>query len=171
MIVCQDMVNGGGSYSMPLVSYLPTVSQTLCNQIRDHNYSLFSRKDEIHRNRFEQECRDTVAYLKFFPSIAIYCPFNEGWGQFDAIRITDMIRQLDPTRLIDSASGWFDQGCGDFVSVHNYFRKLSIPAEHFSGKHLKACACPAGRARFLSEIRRKSRISVKNGFSRRLEKS
>lgn len=151
MIVCQDMVNGGGSYSMPLVSYLPTVSQTLCNQIRDHNYSLFSRKDEIHRNRFEQECRDTVAYLKFFPSIAIYCPFNEGWGQFDAIRITDMIRQLDPTRLIDSASGWFDQGCGDFVSVHNYFRKLSIPAEHFSGKHLKACACPAGRARFLSE--------------------
>ena len=151
MIVCQDMVNGGGSYSMPLVSYLPTVSQTLCNQIRDHNYSLFSRKDEIHRNRFEQECRDTVAYLKFFPSIAIYCPFNEGWGQFDAVRITDMIRQLDPTRLIDSASGWFDQGCGDFVSVHNYFRKLSVPVEHFSGKRLKNHSCPDGRARFLSE--------------------
>lgn len=151
IIVCQDMVNGGGSYSMPLVSYLPTVSQTLCNQIRDHNYSLFSRKDETHRNRFEQECRDTVAYLKFFPSIAIYCPFNEGWGQFDAIRITDMIRQLDPTRLIDSASGWFDQGCGDFVSVHNYFRKLSVPVERFSGKHLKNHSCPDGRARFLSE--------------------
>ena len=136
---------------MPLVSYLPTVSQTLCNQIRDHNYSLFSRKDEIHRTRFEQECRDTVAYLKFFPSIAIYCPFNEGWGQFDAIRITDMIRQLDPTRLIDSASGWFDQGCGDFVSVHNYFRKLSVPVEHFLGKRLKNHSCPDGRARFLSE--------------------
>lgn len=151
MIVCQDMVNGGGSYSMPLVSYLPTVSQTLCNQVRDHHYSLLSREDKTHRERFELECRSTVEYLKFFPSIAIYCPFNEGWGQFDAVRITDMIRKLDPTRLIDSTSGWFDQGCGDFVSVHNYFRKLSVPAEHFSGKRLKTCACPAGRARFLSE--------------------
>ena len=62
-----------------------------------------------------------------------------------------MIRQLDPTRLIDSASGWFDQGCGDFVSVHNYFRKLSVPVERFSGKHLKNHSCPDGRARFLSE--------------------
>lgn len=151
MIVCQDMVNGGGAYSMPLVSYLPTVSQTLCNKIRDHHYSLLSREDKAHRNLFELECHAAVEYLKFFPSIAIYCPFNEGWGQFDAVRITDMIRKLDPTRLIDSTSGWFDQGCGDFVSVHNYFRKLSVPAEHFSGKRLKNHSCPAGRARFLSE--------------------
>ena len=37
-----------------------------------------------------------------------------------------MIRQKDPTRLIDHASGWFDQGAGDFRSVHNYFRKLTV---------------------------------------------
>ena len=70
-----------------------------------------------------------IEYLKFFPSIAIWVPFNEGWGQFDAARITDLIKKADPVRLVDSASGWFDQHCGDFISVHNYFRPLSVPVK------------------------------------------
>ena len=44
-----------------------------------------------------------IDYLKFFPSIAIWCPFNEGWGQFDSARIAESIRAQDPTRLIDAA--------------------------------------------------------------------
>ena len=56
----------------------------------------------------------------------MWVPFNEGWGQFDALRITDRIRQEDPTRPIDHASGWFDQGGGDVRSVHNYFRPLTV---------------------------------------------
>lgn len=47
--------------------------------------------------------------------------FNEGWGQFSTNRLTKQTRSADPTRLIDQASGWFDQGGGDFLSIHNYF--------------------------------------------------
>ena len=67
--------------------------------------------------------------LSFFPSIAIWCLFNEGWGQFDTVRLTALVRAKDQSRLIDSASGWFDQNCGDFISVHNYFRPLSVPVK------------------------------------------
>lgn len=152
MIVCQDMVNGGGSYSMPLVSYLPTISQTICRHIPDHRHALFARTDLAAMRQWEVECRDTIEHLKFFPCIAIWCPFNEGWGQFDAVRITENIRAQDSSRLIDSTSGWFDQGCGDFVSVHNYFRKLTMPKDSVPLSQLRGNSCPHGRAAFLSEF-------------------
>ena len=53
-------------------------------------------------------------------------PFNEGWGQFDAEKATKALRALDPTRLVDEASGWFDRGGGDVHSIHNYFYPLRI---------------------------------------------
>jgi len=126
MIVCQDMVNGGGKYSMPLISYFPTLFPSLTGKFKDSHYGALSRKDKSMRLAWEEECREMIEHLKFFPSIAIWCPFNEGWGQFDAARITHRIRELDASRLIDSTSGWFDQNCGDFISVHNYFRPLKI---------------------------------------------
>lgn len=134
MIVCQDMVNGGSQYHMPVISYLPTLSPSLASHLKDSHYSLLSRKNKTARDFWEKECADTVQYLKIFPSIAIWVPFNEGWGQFDTARITEMIRQLDPTRPIDSASGWFDQNCGDFVSVHNYFRPLSVSVKKWENR-------------------------------------
>ena len=60
------------------------------------------------------------------PSIAVWVPFNEGWGQFDAARIAKMVAKKDPTRPVDHASGWFDQKGGDFRSIHNYFRPLQV---------------------------------------------
>ena len=51
-------------------------------------------------------------------------PFNEGWGQFDAARVAGEVRELDPTRPVDHASGWHDQGAGDLRSLHVYFRRL-----------------------------------------------
>jgi hypothetical protein len=54
----------------------------------------------------------------------VWVPFNEGWGQFDAENAYAMLHELDTTRLIDHASGWFDQGCGDFESIHNYFHPM-----------------------------------------------
>jgi hypothetical protein len=53
----------------------------------------------------------------------MWVPFNEGWGQFDAIEVTKQIQKTDPSRTIDSASGWFDQFTGDFLSKHVYFKK------------------------------------------------
>lgn len=140
MIVCQDMVNGGGKYRMPLINYLPTIAPSSSQHISDEIYSLFAREDKKSREEWEEECYETVDYLQFFPSIAIWCPFNEGWGQFDSLRISEAIKSIDPTRLVDAASGWFDQGGGDFISIHNYFRPLRVSVKKW-----------ADRAFFLSE--------------------
>ncbi len=126
MIVWQDMVSGGSKYSMPIVCYLPTLFPGIFSSIKDDNYKLFGRFSKKGRKEWVQECMDTVDYLYNVPSIAAWIPFNEGWGQFDAKAISAQIKEKDPTRPIDHASGWFDQGGGDFKSVHNYFRKLKI---------------------------------------------
>ena len=57
------------------------------------------------------------------PSIAMWVPFNEGWGQFDAAKALDLILSIDKTRTVDHASGWHDQGIGDIQSLHVYFTK------------------------------------------------
>lgn len=134
MIVCQDMINGGGEYHMPIINYLPTLFPSLSKHVKDSHYYLFSRTDVSARKQWERECLEMIEYLKFFPSIAIWVPFNEGWGQFDAVRITDRIKKADPSRLVDSASGWFDQRCGDFISIHNYFRPLSVPVKKWGNR-------------------------------------
>ena len=62
-----------------------------------------------------------VRQLYNCPSVVMWVPFNEGWGQFDAAEAVQRIRALDPTRTIDHASGWHDQGAGDVQSLHVYF--------------------------------------------------
>ena len=63
-----------------------------------------------------------IRQLQNCPCIVLWVPFNEGWGQFDAKQITRLVRKLDPTRLIDHASGWHDQGVSDVRSLHVYFK-------------------------------------------------
>lgn len=126
MIVWQDMVSGGSHYSLPLVCYFPTLFPTLSGWLRDDHYKLFGRSLRKGREEWIKECIDTVDYLYNVPSLAVWVPFNEGWGQFDANKITKKIKEKDSARLVDHASGWFDQKGGDFKSVHNYFSKLKI---------------------------------------------
>jgi hypothetical protein len=54
----------------------------------------------------------------------MWVPFNEAWGQFDANAVADWLKSYDPTRPVDHASGWFDQGGGNFRSIHTYFKSL-----------------------------------------------
>jgi hypothetical protein len=56
----------------------------------------------------------------------MWVPFNEGWGQFEARDIADWLKSYDPTRLVDHASGWFDQGGRHFKSLHVYFKDLPL---------------------------------------------
>ena len=126
MIVWQDMVNGGTTYNMPWVCYMPTVLPGLGRVIKDNTYHMFSRKSEEGRKLWEQECKDTMDHLYNVPSISTWVPFNEAWGQFDAARIAQDMKKKDSTRTVDHASGWFDQKEGDFNSVHNYFRPLKV---------------------------------------------
>ncbi len=123
MIVWQDIPNGGTQYDMLLVSKLPTLFPRL--RFRDNRYERLSRGTPESRGEWRTECTELVRLLQNSPSVAVWVLFNEGWGQFDAREATEIVKQLDSTRLIDAASGWFDQGCGDVLSVHCYFRKQS----------------------------------------------
>jgi hypothetical protein len=68
-------------------------------------------------------------YLKNVVSLSVWVPFNEGWGQFDSVRITKEMKKIDPTRIIDSVSGWNDQGkdSSDLKSRHIYFKPITVP--------------------------------------------
>jgi hypothetical protein len=123
------MVNGGSSYNMTIVANLPTLFPGFAGQLKDNHYALLSRKEEEGRKEWTKECAATVEHLYNCPCIAVWVPFNEGWGQFDAGKAYELIRSLDNTRLIDHASGWFDQKKGDFKSIHNYFHKLKVKPE------------------------------------------
>lgn len=70
-------------------------------------------------------------YLKNCVSLSTWVAFNEGWGQFDSVRITNDMKKIDPTRLIDSVSGWNDQGKGtsDTKSLHIYFKPIKMPKD------------------------------------------
>ncbi len=127
MLVWQDIPNGGDSYSPFWTRDVPL---TLGMQLKDRKYGRFGRKYEPGRKRFEEELADIVHTLQACPSVIVWTLFNEGWGQFDTRRLTDRLRELDPTRLIDAASGWHDQGGGDFCSRHIYFQKLKFSPEN-----------------------------------------
>ena len=129
MVVWQDMVNGGERYQHWFVTYLATVISWLKIPMRDIYPRLLSRKTKAGRLEFVREMRETVRILKGHPSIAAWVIFNEGWGQFQTEDMTKILREIDPDRLIDQASGWFDQGGGDFSSLHNYFFGLFIRSE------------------------------------------
>jgi hypothetical protein len=70
--------------------------------------------------QYEAELRAMIAQLRNHPCIIMWVPFNEGWGQFDTARITKLVKDLDPTRLVNSASGWTDRGTGDILDIHAY---------------------------------------------------
>jgi len=128
MVVWQDMVSGGGTYAEPFMSHLPTLSPPLCALVRDtHDYARFGADDPEYRAHWLAHSLGVVEQLRNHPCIATWVIFNEGWGQFDAAAVTEAFRAADPTRLLDQASGWYDQGGGDFASVHNYFRTLTVP--------------------------------------------
>jgi hypothetical protein len=126
MIVWQDFVNGGGPYK-PRVMKPPEHRRLGNSHFEDHRYKLFAREDQRGRREFLEEMRRTVALLRNVTSLAVWVPFNEGWGQFDANAVTDELRALDPTRSIDQASGWHDQGGGDLWSLHVYGRPFVAP--------------------------------------------
>ena len=136
MLVWQDMPNGGGKYSPAVVS-APLVTGI---HLKDSSYALFGRSDEAGRRQYYAELREMLNALYNCPCIAMWVPFNEGWGQFDSKQVCSYIRNIDSSRTIDHASGWHDQGIGELKSIHVYFR-----AYHYQPDRL-------GRAVVLSEF-------------------
>ena len=119
MIVFQDMVNCG-EYRFLRDTALPTVRIQFVLTDR-----AFHRDPEMRRN-FLQCMEETVMLLGNHPSICLWTIFNEGWGQFCADDAYDRLKALDPSRFIDTTSGWFHQNKTDVDSEHQYFGKLHL---------------------------------------------
>ena len=75
---------------------------------------------EEDRTQFRWEMKAMVDQLFNHPSIVMWVPFNEGWGQHDTPTYVEKLREWDPTRLINNASGWTDAGVGDVLDIHDY---------------------------------------------------
>ena len=70
--------------------------------------------------QFEIELGNLIRQFGNHPSIVVWVPFNEGWGQYDTERIVNKIKELDSTRLVINTSGWADRGVGDIHDIHAY---------------------------------------------------
>jgi hypothetical protein len=69
---------------------------------------------------FRAELSAMIQHLQNSPSIIAWVPFNEGWGQHKTNDILQMVKQLDPSRLVNGPSGWEDRGYGDMKDMHKY---------------------------------------------------
>ena len=120
MIVWQDMVNNS-DYSFLRDTALPTAGIQILPDRRLH-------RNEKSRRAFLEGMETTVKQLRNHPSICYWTIFNEAWGQFDADKVCDILRELDDTRFIDATSGWFRRHNTDVDSRHVYFRRLKLKA-------------------------------------------
>ena len=116
MVVFQDMVNNG-DYSFFRDTALPTVGVKRRNDKKLH-------RDPATRSAFLKAMEETVQALSHHPSICYWTIFNEGWGQFDGNAAYLRMKELDDTRFIDTASGWFEVENSDVESPHVYFKPV-----------------------------------------------
>ena len=123
MLVWQDMPSGAAYPGDLLAVALPNIGV----QVSDKKHKRFKRENTAARLQFTKELKEMVEALTDAVCICTWVPFNEGWGQFDAAAATALLWTLDPTRPVDHASGWHDQGAGDYKSIHKYIFKVRPP--------------------------------------------
>ncbi len=119
MAVFQDMVNNG-RYHFFYDTALPTVGLK----------SLPKHQPRATREAFRCTAQGTLEHLYNHPCIVYYTIFNEGWGQHETKAVYHALKPLDPTRLFDTASGWFGDRPSDVQSEHVYFKKAAFRFRH-----------------------------------------
>ena len=105
MIVWQDMPSGGRGPGWKDDQYF------------DGPESLRSPESEA---CYKKEWREIIESLISSPCIGVWVPFNESWGQFKTTEIVEMTKSLDPSRLVNPASGGNFYPCGDILDLHHY---------------------------------------------------
>ena len=85
---------------------------------------------------YRKEWKAIMETLHNFPSIVVWVPFNEAWGQFKTAEITQWTKQMDPSRLVNSASGGNFFGIGEIMDLHNYPPPVMPRADLFGAKHV-----------------------------------
>mgnify|MGYP000413359880 CR=1 FL=1 len=106
LIVWQDMPNGGrGPAEWQMHKYY------------DGADAIRSAKSEAN---YRKEWKEIIDYLYSYPSIGVWVPFNEAWGQFETEKAAEWTKTYDPSRLVNPASGGNHRPCGDILDLHNY---------------------------------------------------
>ena len=118
MVVFQDMVNNG-SYSFLRDTALPTAGLKKLSDKHLH-------RDKKTRAAFVSSMKETVQLLYNHPCICYWTIFNEGWGQFESEKMYHKLKEMDSSRFIDTASGWFSGAESDVESLHIYFKPVKI---------------------------------------------
>lgn len=109
MLVWQDMPSGdlGGNHW----DMRPGITTA-----KNHDKDRSAESEAIYR----KEWKAIMDALHNFPSIVVWIPFNEAWGQFKTVEITEWTKNYDPSRLVNSASGGNFFNTGDILDIHNY---------------------------------------------------
>ena len=114
MAVWQDMPSIAGNIDVHTTTGYPQWGQwgyetgydyPLSQEVKDTYYDEWGQIMDLHLNN---------------PSILVWVPFNEGWGQFDTEKVVEFTRSRDASRLINSASGGNSYHVGDILDSHNY---------------------------------------------------
>ena len=129
ILVFQDMVSGGENPEKWTSANIPTLIRASWARLADTSVSqhrLMGSADKGYQDAWQALAASTVRHLRSHPSIVCWCAFNESWGQFRSAEVTDTLRKVDDSRPWIATSGWYDQGAGDFMAVHNYFRSLAV---------------------------------------------
>jgi hypothetical protein len=105
LLVWQDMPSGG----------IPARGQHIAPDAKDD-----AKFTEGEKKQFRKELKAMIDHLRFLPSIVVWVPFNEGWGQHDTNDILKWVKEYDPSRLVNGPSGWTDRGYGDMKDMHTY---------------------------------------------------
>lgn len=121
MLVWQDMPSGTVSIPIEGMSRRYDTPRTRKGETVD----AFRRSEST--AQFEWELRRMIDLHYNAPSIVMWVPFNEGWGQYATNRIAASIKAYDPSRLVNSASGWALRPSGDIYDIHTYQTELTIP--------------------------------------------
>lgn len=124
ILVIQDIPNGGEKYSLTVQmqgGLLPFIKKK-----NDHDYKTFSRVSPEGRIEYDLVLKNILSTLVNFPSVIMYTLFNEGRGQFDSDVAYHKSKVLDNSRIYDVASGWYDNGFNEIISIHSYFYPLKI---------------------------------------------
>ncbi|MEQ8880004.1 MAG: glycoside hydrolase family 2 TIM barrel-domain containing protein, partial [Cyclobacteriaceae bacterium] len=125
MLVWQDMPSG--------MVVLPPQGEERPNRIQHVSRTgpdLFRRTEET--AQFEYELRRMIDLHHNAPSIVMWVPFNEGWGQYETCRISDWVKAYDPSRLVNAVSGWALRPCGDIYDIHSYQVEVHTPPTSLS---------------------------------------
>ena len=105
MLVWQDMPSGD-----------------MGNQWAPHQYNggTDKKRTQASIDNFYQEWKEIMDLCMSNPSVVVWVPFNEAWGQFGTEKAAEWTKTYDPSRLVNPASGGNHRACGDILDLHNY---------------------------------------------------